>query len=138
MGVGGEKAGSHQSRWSFAASERASSGYDAQASELHFEASAVAPLRLGCYSKTLTPVVVATEPSHFAFSFANAGPTQCELIHPPNWRVHEAASGGRPKASGSIRRARISRATGGSPPISPSGGLGSARGRRVPADSAPA
>lgn len=106
--------------------------------KLHFEASAVAPLRQGCYSKTLTPVVVATEPSHFAFSFANAGPTQCELIHPPNWRVHEAASGGRPKASGSIRRTRISRATGGSPPISPSGGLGSARGRRVPADSAPA
>lgn len=100
--------------------------------KLHFEASAVAPLRLGCYSKTLTPVVVATEPSHFAFSFANAGPTQCELIHPPNWRVHEAASGGRPKASGSIRRARISRATGGSPPISPSGGLGSARARLRP------
>lgn len=94
--------------------------------KLHFEASAVALLRLGCCSKTLTPVV-ATESSHFAFSFANAEPTQCELIRPPNWRVHETASGGRPKASRSVRRARISRATGGSPPISPSGGLGRAR-----------
>lgn len=43
--------------------------------KVHLEASAVAPLRLGCCPKTLTPVV-ASESSHFAFSFPNAEPTQ--------------------------------------------------------------